>query len=317
MNFIFFFVYFLCVVFCFFFFCFHAEDGIRDWSVTGVQTCALPIWWFDAATARGIVPPAPGSVERLRPSVAAHVRSEHELEVEDRSDGADLDQLPHLAPIGFVAQLVVDTGQPTAPLRDLEHLLRLPDRERHRLLAQHVLPLLQRSDRVTGVGVGRRGHDDEVDLGSAGERLTAPECVGNAELRRDGAGALHAAARDRGHRYPRHEAQGRDLHPTREPRADQPDAQRHNVVRQETVSVSSGTASNDASSATRPAAAVSSPVPRATTVRTGPVARTSTTPLSSVKPRATSFIMYRTPTVAPRGDTVSPRCSSEIGRAHV
>src|ERR1019366_7872362 len=23
---------------------FEAEDGIRDWSVTGVQTCALPIW---------------------------------------------------------------------------------------------------------------------------------------------------------------------------------------------------------------------------------------------------------------------------------
>src|SRR5437016_781721 len=27
---------------CFFFF--QAEDGIRDWSVTGVQTCALPIY---------------------------------------------------------------------------------------------------------------------------------------------------------------------------------------------------------------------------------------------------------------------------------
>ena len=27
--------------FCVFFF--QAEDGIRDWSVTGVQTCALPI----------------------------------------------------------------------------------------------------------------------------------------------------------------------------------------------------------------------------------------------------------------------------------
>src|SRR5262249_57042081 len=26
------------------FFFFQAEDGIRDWSVTGVQTCALPIW---------------------------------------------------------------------------------------------------------------------------------------------------------------------------------------------------------------------------------------------------------------------------------
>src|SRR5215213_11602339 len=31
---------------CFFFF-FQAEDGIRDWSVTGVQTCALPILPYD------------------------------------------------------------------------------------------------------------------------------------------------------------------------------------------------------------------------------------------------------------------------------
>src|SRR2546430_13396302 len=35
-----------------FFFFFQAEDGIRDLTVTGVQTCALPIWilrntWFD------------------------------------------------------------------------------------------------------------------------------------------------------------------------------------------------------------------------------------------------------------------------------
>src|SRR5436305_8111410 len=28
----------------FFFFFFQAEDGIRDADVTGVQTCALPIW---------------------------------------------------------------------------------------------------------------------------------------------------------------------------------------------------------------------------------------------------------------------------------
>src|SRR5207253_8011944 len=32
------------VVFIFFFFFFQAEDGIRDGHVTGVQTCALPIW---------------------------------------------------------------------------------------------------------------------------------------------------------------------------------------------------------------------------------------------------------------------------------
>src|SRR5258706_10359192 len=31
----------ICVILFFFFF--QAEDGIRDWSVTGVQTCALPI----------------------------------------------------------------------------------------------------------------------------------------------------------------------------------------------------------------------------------------------------------------------------------
>src|SRR5499433_2640163 len=31
------------VILCIFFFFFQAEDGIRDWSVTGVQTCALPI----------------------------------------------------------------------------------------------------------------------------------------------------------------------------------------------------------------------------------------------------------------------------------
>src|SRR5262249_59778515 len=33
----------LGVVLVFVFFFFQAEDGIRDWSVTGVQTCALPI----------------------------------------------------------------------------------------------------------------------------------------------------------------------------------------------------------------------------------------------------------------------------------
>src|SRR5262249_59813085 len=37
--------------FCFF----EAEDGIRDWSVTGVQTCALPI---SAALSRS-TPPLP------------------------------------------------------------------------------------------------------------------------------------------------------------------------------------------------------------------------------------------------------------------
>src|SRR5688572_31578784 len=40
--FFFFYFYYLIVIFFFFFF-FQAEDGIRDLTVTGVQTCALPI----------------------------------------------------------------------------------------------------------------------------------------------------------------------------------------------------------------------------------------------------------------------------------
>ena len=39
-----FFVFFFSFLFFFFCFFFQAEDGIRDTSVTGVQTCALPIF---------------------------------------------------------------------------------------------------------------------------------------------------------------------------------------------------------------------------------------------------------------------------------
>src|SRR5262249_57014775 len=38
------------------FFFFQAEDGIRDWSVTGVQTCALPICTAPAGGASLIAP---------------------------------------------------------------------------------------------------------------------------------------------------------------------------------------------------------------------------------------------------------------------
>src|SRR5258706_10055296 len=55
----------LYVVTLVFFFFFQAEDGIRDWSVTGVQTCALPIsisGWLGYAA--GAAPTAPA---RFRP----------------------------------------------------------------------------------------------------------------------------------------------------------------------------------------------------------------------------------------------------------
>src|SRR2546427_12584322 len=47
------------LVYVLFFFFFQAEDGIRDLTVTGVQTCALPIWDGSGCFRRG--PSARGS----------------------------------------------------------------------------------------------------------------------------------------------------------------------------------------------------------------------------------------------------------------
>src|SRR5262249_59796696 len=47
---------------CFFF---QAEDGIRDWSVTGVQTCALPIYSFGGMMAAEEAANNPRRVSRL------------------------------------------------------------------------------------------------------------------------------------------------------------------------------------------------------------------------------------------------------------
>src|SRR5690606_41710363 len=56
--------------FRFFFFFFQAEDGIRDFHVTGVQTCALPIFGLvvrpDRRRGRGGGPPEPMAVRPFR-----------------------------------------------------------------------------------------------------------------------------------------------------------------------------------------------------------------------------------------------------------
>src|SRR5256885_10867858 len=51
-------------------FFFQAEDGIRDYKVTGVQTCALPIWPADPGAVTGERFQQPP--ERIR--VQAHIR---------------------------------------------------------------------------------------------------------------------------------------------------------------------------------------------------------------------------------------------------
>src|SRR5688572_33388912 len=50
------FFFFYCKLFFLCFFFFQAEDGIRDLTVTGVQTCALPIWCITGGSARRELP---------------------------------------------------------------------------------------------------------------------------------------------------------------------------------------------------------------------------------------------------------------------
>src|SRR6266446_5342344 len=50
-----------------FFFFFQAEDGIRDYKVTGVQTCALPIFFVRAVAKR----PQESGGEKFAPALAA------------------------------------------------------------------------------------------------------------------------------------------------------------------------------------------------------------------------------------------------------
>src|SRR5260370_38424970 len=60
-------------MFCVFFFFFQAEDGIRDSSVTGVQTCALPISLADHDSAPG----AAHDCESLRKSCLRCLPASH------------------------------------------------------------------------------------------------------------------------------------------------------------------------------------------------------------------------------------------------
>src|SRR5439155_12198238 len=54
------------------YFFFQAEDGIRDGHVTGVQTCALPIYPRDRVRRAVLLPSGAGSVQREAEGVRHH-----------------------------------------------------------------------------------------------------------------------------------------------------------------------------------------------------------------------------------------------------
>src|SRR5689334_6830820 len=63
------FIFFVLVfLFVFFFFFFQAEDGIRDGTVTGVQTCALPIFLLTCALVAAALPLTPASAAPSLPA---------------------------------------------------------------------------------------------------------------------------------------------------------------------------------------------------------------------------------------------------------
>src|SRR5215213_10815158 len=55
---------------------FQAEGGIRHWSVTGVQTCALPISPATATAGRAPAPSSRSRTSRFLPPAPPRVRSE-------------------------------------------------------------------------------------------------------------------------------------------------------------------------------------------------------------------------------------------------
>src|SRR5438046_4316892 len=68
-------------LYLFLFFFFQAEDGIRDWSVTGVQTCALPICVGDLRNRRHR-----GQVLVVPPEGREHQVGERRVDTEDKED---------------------------------------------------------------------------------------------------------------------------------------------------------------------------------------------------------------------------------------
>src|SRR5205809_1540148 len=84
LSYVFFYFYYMFLIlyflyfFFFFFFFFQAEDGIRDVAVTGVQTCALPIWLQLDHDAK----------ELIRKSVQAHEKGKQK-DAKGRSKGLE------------------------------------------------------------------------------------------------------------------------------------------------------------------------------------------------------------------------------------
>src|SRR2546430_8353361 len=92
------------VVFSFCFFFFQAEDGIRDLTVTGVQTCALPIFELAQELDKRAGGAAPGEKQRvlLQVNVAGEAQKSGCAPDETSVVGHRIAAQPHLALEGLM-----------------------------------------------------------------------------------------------------------------------------------------------------------------------------------------------------------------------
>src|SRR2546430_8217652 len=103
---------------CFFFF--QAEDGIRDLTVTGVQTCALPIYQYVGRVAREIAVVLPVHEQQVH-AEGGRLRLERVGHAQQHGDARCAVVRPGDGKTLLAQVLALAAMRPRVPLRDHQH----------------------------------------------------------------------------------------------------------------------------------------------------------------------------------------------------
>src|SRR5919112_1610675 len=121
---------------------FQAEDGIRDIGVTGVQTCALPIWSTTSTRKSSIAMYSSSSAGRAMRWISSMNSTSPGARFEsiaarspDRSIAAPLGALQHEVELPGDLGLADEVGERVRAQRGLDDPLLVPGRGRHRVVA--------------------------------------------------------------------------------------------------------------------------------------------------------------------------------------
>src|SRR2546426_7387823 len=144
-----------------FFFFFQAEDGIRDYKVTGVQTCALPI--FSLSKLRPFGATFFIFSDYARPAIRLSALMElptlfiftHDA-MGDGEDGPTHQPVEHLASLRAIPGLVtIRPGDANEVVEAYRYILNLRHKPAVLVLSRQPLPTLDRSKYAAASGVAR------------------------------------------------------------------------------------------------------------------------------------------------------------------